>query len=180
MGGPGRPGPVHFKLVPLAVVRWEKCGGLLGRQEPDGSIQMEDWETWPGTGRGHGGAAAPKQSYAGGTSLSMGEATAVGGVTEDSGLLKCEGPQRGDRHNLQILKRKLVARGVDAEAREVLFKSGGHSILGSLLRKLGRQHLHECVRVRDLGQCTLSNDEYIINTSRGKTQGAEDTCGGAA
>lgn len=67
----------------------------------------------------------------------MGEATAVGGVTEDSGLLKREGPQRWDRRNLQILKRKLVARGVDAEAREVLFKSGGHSILGSLLRKLG-------------------------------------------
>lgn len=110
----------------------------------------------------------------------MGEATAVGGVTEDSGLLKREGPHRWDRRNLQILKRKLVARGVDAEAREVLFKSGGHSILGSLLRKLGRQHLHECVRVRDLGQCTLSNDEYIINTSRGKTQEAEDTCGGAA
>lgn len=43
---------MNFKLVPPAVVRWEKCGGLLGRQESDGSIQMEDWETWPGTGRG--------------------------------------------------------------------------------------------------------------------------------
>lgn len=137
MGGPGRAGPVHFKLVPLAVASWEKCGELLGRQESDGSIQMEDWETWPWTGRGHGGGVAPKQSCAGGTSPRMGDATAVGGVTEDSGLLECEGPQRWDRDNLQILKRKLVAQGVDAEAREVLFKSGGHSILGSLLRELG-------------------------------------------
>lgn len=42
MSGPGRADPVHFKQVPLAAPSMEKYGGHQGRQEADGTIQMED------------------------------------------------------------------------------------------------------------------------------------------